>query len=270
MNDETYDKIYSGAGPELDFAQLDQRAGFLAPSGDSSLEAWYRDAAKVKIGSLDDADLSRALRQGVHVPVTAPLAIARLAGEPWRGELYPGELAASLANVDFETWLRLDPAIVARAKTLARALREGEPDDDVAPSEHARAAFEQLYRRAAAATLRAALIVEEGSTADGLTHYELTPDNDTSVGKHLDNRVQIAGTERHHLRVLWEGDGYLVAELGHRGATINGSLLGNDGHGKRVLAPGDRIEVGPAVLRFECVPSCAARGLLGVDQRTQE
>jgi hypothetical protein len=247
MNQATYDKVYKNAGLDLDFATLDARAGFTPTKGDSALETWYRATQKTKISGLSDRDLARALRQGVHVPLTTRAAVMRLQSDPWRGELYPGELAAALGDVEMDDWIRLDAQTTIKAREIADKLAKG----DEAPAPETLAAFDRLRRRTTAALLHGELVIVKGATADGLSRYSLSPDNETTIGKHADNRLQIKGAERHHLRVKLVDRGYVVMELGHRGATVSGKAISSDGRGERALVPGDVIQVGEATLRYE-------------------
>ncbi len=80
----------------VSFARLVKEKGFPEPaqaSGDDfPLPAWYRSIRDVPLDELRIEDISKALRQNIHLEQVIPLALKRLQMEPLAGEMYQGEL----------------------------------------------------------------------------------------------------------------------------------------------------------------------------------
>lgn len=92
----------------LTFAELDHESGIPDPSpatGDEfPIPAWYRSIRNTPVEELTIEDVCKALRQRIHLTAVVPEALAILKREPLAGEMYDGELLASLSVIDKEFW----------------------------------------------------------------------------------------------------------------------------------------------------------------------
>lgn len=67
-----------------------------------SLVKWHNEVINRTVGELTHADVARMLRQGMYIDVAMDKAIEMLKEDPYAGELYTGELLASLLEVNKE------------------------------------------------------------------------------------------------------------------------------------------------------------------------
>jgi hypothetical protein len=119
----------------LTFALLD-RARRIAEPGPASgeeypLEAWYRSVRDLPLDELTTEDLSRALRQNIHLDHIVPLALKILGAEPLAGEMYDGELLVSLKAVPPRYWSRHEDERRSLRSSIEAALRMEEATEDV-------------------------------------------------------------------------------------------------------------------------------------------
>ena len=70
----------------------------------SALGAWYSSIRERDIKDLGDDDLCRVCRQGLFHEVIVPITLARLAEDPLAGDMYEGEMLASLVDVPRKYW----------------------------------------------------------------------------------------------------------------------------------------------------------------------
>ena len=107
----------------MTFAALDREKGVpeSSPAVDEEhpLPAWYRAVRETPLDELAVEDISRALRQQIHPEYVVPIALRLLQTDPLAGEIYDGEIFASLKGVARNYW----PAHVEHATEL-RAIIE--------------------------------------------------------------------------------------------------------------------------------------------------
>lgn len=70
------------------------------PNKEDSLVKWHNEIIEKHLSDLTDADVARMLRQDVLLEVAVPKAFSILKKNPFAGELYTGELLASLLEQD--------------------------------------------------------------------------------------------------------------------------------------------------------------------------
>jgi hypothetical protein len=113
-----------GARRRLTFAMLDREKGIpdLAPATGEEypLPAWYRAVRETPIEELRLEDICKACRQQIHIGHVVPIALRVLQSEPLAGEMYDGELLASMKTIPPDYW----PAHRPEA-TMLRAICEG-------------------------------------------------------------------------------------------------------------------------------------------------
>ncbi len=88
----------------------------------------------------------------------------------------------------------------------------------------------------------AAHLVDETGQALGLTG------EDTSIGRAVDNDIvlEIKGVSRHHARIVWEMDRYVLLDLG----STNGSFVSGNRVTRQPLSGGEAISLGGASFTF--------------------
>jgi hypothetical protein len=119
----------------LTFALLDRERGIAEPppvSGDEyPLAAWYRSVREVPLDEFKVEDISKAIRQNVYLEQVVPLALRLLKSEPLAGELYDGELLASLKAVPSQYWSQHEDERLSIKSAIEAALRMEETTEDV-------------------------------------------------------------------------------------------------------------------------------------------
>jgi len=117
------------ARPQLTFAVLDYERGIpdLPPASDEEypLPAWYRVVRETPLEQLGVEDICKACRQQIHLVHTVPIALRLLQSEPLAGEMYDGELLASLKSVPPDYW-RSHPTEVAMLKFICEGVQRNE------------------------------------------------------------------------------------------------------------------------------------------------
>lgn len=105
------------------FRELENSKGNLRDfqQGNSLLEQWYNAVRDVPIVDLQDGDLCRACRQQLFLEYLVPVAAERLRLRPLAGDLYDGELFASLKEVPVAYW-KDNPATAATIRTVVDGL----------------------------------------------------------------------------------------------------------------------------------------------------
>jgi len=92
----------------MTFSLLDREKGIteLPPVTDEEypLPAWYCSVRDVALEDLTLGDIAKACRQQIHLDYTVPIALIRLTTDPFGGEIYEGELLASMKSVPREYW----------------------------------------------------------------------------------------------------------------------------------------------------------------------
>jgi hypothetical protein len=118
----------------LTFAMLDRERGIpdLTPATGEEypLPAWYRAVRETPLERLGVEDICRACRQQIHLAHIVPIALRLLQSEPLAGEMYDGELLASLKSVPSDYW----PTHTADA-TLLKSFCEGFRKDQSVPDD---------------------------------------------------------------------------------------------------------------------------------------
>ncbi len=73
----------------------------------------------------------------------------------------------------------------------------------------------------------------------------------TSIGRAVNNDIvlEVAGVSRHHARILWEPEQYLLLDLG----STNGSFVSGERVTRHPLSSGDRLSFGGAEFTFHLV-----------------
>jgi hypothetical protein len=119
----------------ISFAVLDKEKGLsvlpAASEEEYPLPAWYRSVREMPIDELTVEDISKAVRQNVHLEHVVPLALRVLESEPLAGELYDGELLVSLKAVPTQYWLQHRDEQRSVKSVIEAALRSGETTEDV-------------------------------------------------------------------------------------------------------------------------------------------
>ena len=97
-----------------------------------SLVKWHNDIINKTPDELTTADVARMLRQGEYMDIAMDKAIAMLKADPYAGELYTGELIASLLEVDkgilYDRKTELD-MIISEAKKDLNSVPWGYPEE---------------------------------------------------------------------------------------------------------------------------------------------
>jgi hypothetical protein len=107
---------------EMTFRDLDGNIAIPEPIW--PLERWYSELRDTRIADLEVPDLARACRQNLYPEAVVQLCLRKLEEDPLAGELYDGELVASLKRVTGDYW-QGHPTERAQFLTLAaRAYRE--------------------------------------------------------------------------------------------------------------------------------------------------
>jgi hypothetical protein len=129
----------------MTFALLDRERGVPEPaSGDEyPLPAWYRIVREVALDELGVEDISKAIRQKIHLEHVVPLALRRLESEPLAGEMYEGELLVSLKSVPLQYWSKHEAERLSLKSVIETALQEEAIADNV------RRDAEELFRTTA-------------------------------------------------------------------------------------------------------------------------
>jgi|GEM_PF-1878126 hypothetical protein len=117
----------------LTFALLDRKRGVPepAPSEEYPLPAWYRSVRELPLDELGIEDISKAVRQNIHLEQVVPLALRRLESEPLAGEMYDGELLVSLKSVPLEYWSKHEAERLSLKSAVEAALQEEAIADNV-------------------------------------------------------------------------------------------------------------------------------------------
>lgn len=74
------------------------------PTPQSPIEDWYIRVRDIPLIDLTDADIARACRQKIYLDVLVPICIKRIEVHPMAGDMYEGELVASLKYLPFTYW----------------------------------------------------------------------------------------------------------------------------------------------------------------------
>jgi len=135
----------AGTHHQLTFATLDRQKGIpdLPPvTGEEyPLPAWYRAVRETPLEELGVEDICKACRQQIHLEHVVPLTLRLLQSEPLAGEMYDGELLASLKSVPSDYW----PTHVAEAAMLKSVCEEVRKNDTI-PDEVRQDVVELLTR----------------------------------------------------------------------------------------------------------------------------
>jgi len=95
------------------------------------LAAWYRAVYHTPIDELSIEDIAKALRQQIHPEHVVPMGLRILESDPLAGEMYDGEVLASLKAVACDYW-RIHPEdTAALGAVIERLLQDTAIADDV-------------------------------------------------------------------------------------------------------------------------------------------
>ena len=97
-----------------------------------SLVAWYDELINKTMDEITYADAARMLRQGVFVEIAMDKAIKYLTSDPFIGDLYTGELIASLLEVEDTELEKRKPdieKIIGEAKKNIDSFPWGYPEE---------------------------------------------------------------------------------------------------------------------------------------------
>lgn len=95
----------------------------------AGLDEWYDKVRDVPIEDLDDLDLCRACRQRLFMAQVVPVAALRLQSDPLAGDVFEGELLASMKSIPSSFWQR-DPLSGGQVLTIAESLLS-HPDNEI-------------------------------------------------------------------------------------------------------------------------------------------
>jgi hypothetical protein len=129
----------------LTFASLDRQMGLPslpAPTAEEyPLPAWYRAVYNKPLDELAVEDICKACRQKIHLEHIVPRALSLLKTDPFAGEMFDGELLASLKPVPPEYWAK-NPAERLALVSLAESVLRHE-----SVTEEVRGDVEELLRK---------------------------------------------------------------------------------------------------------------------------
>ncbi|MBL6707633.1 MAG: hypothetical protein ISQ06_16100 [Planctomycetaceae bacterium] len=112
------------------FRSLEKKqAGGEWQPGSSPLDEWYEAIRDTPIDELSDGNLCRACRQQLYLDAIIPIAVSRLRLDPLAGDMYDGELIASLKAVPSEFWHSSSSEAAAVRSAIAETLRENDDGD---------------------------------------------------------------------------------------------------------------------------------------------
>lgn len=124
-----------GTRRRLTFAMLDHEKGIPDPlpaAGEEyPLPAWYRAIRETPIEELGLEDMCKACRQQIHVEHVVPIALRVLQSEPLAGEMYDGELLASLKSIPPDYWPAHRPEAAMLKAICERTRRQVSLSEDV-------------------------------------------------------------------------------------------------------------------------------------------
>jgi hypothetical protein len=88
-------------------SDLEKGQGIIEVDLDSryALPIWYSKVREKRISQLTDGDIARFIRQDLFLEYIIPEAIKRLREDPTIGDLYYGEVIASLYRVEQAFWI---------------------------------------------------------------------------------------------------------------------------------------------------------------------
>ena len=120
---------------ELTFAALDRQQCIPEPApalaDELPLPAWYRSVRGVPLDRLSVEDISKAVRQRIHVLHVVPLALRMLQSDPLVGELYDGELLVALKSVPDTYWTQQPEKAQVLMAITEQLLQPGTIDADL-------------------------------------------------------------------------------------------------------------------------------------------
>lgn len=205
----------------VSFAEADAAFQYEPGVGSSPLEQWYLKIRSRPLSTLDDADLARAARQGVHLPLTLPRCIERLEAERLAGALYDGELLlASLraASEIADAYPRWSDRIRTLAQDLLDHLDLYSPDEglgrtvDDATLDAIRRELEAGHRdHGVGDAPNPRLVFDVGARRSEIT---LTKIRTISLGTAVDCSIRFdaceSGWQEYHADVRWNGSSYVL------------------------------------------------------------
>lgn len=68
------------------------------------LDLWYQGVRNSKICELSDTDIARFVRQNLYLIYILPEVLSRISQNPFTGDIYSGELIASLVKIGDDFW----------------------------------------------------------------------------------------------------------------------------------------------------------------------
>lgn len=119
---------------DASFLEIERELGLPEPASDSEdypLPRWYRAVRHVPLSALGVADLARACRQQLYPSYVVPFALAMLDKSPLAGEMYDGELLASLKAIPLSYWSEHAPDRAELLSIIDRVLAAPATPDDV-------------------------------------------------------------------------------------------------------------------------------------------
>jgi hypothetical protein len=105
----------------------------LPPAEDEEfpLPVWYRAVRDICLQELGVEDLAKANRQQIHPDYVIPITLRLLQSEPLAGEMYDGELIASLRSAPTGYWSVQTKDTAVLQTVICRAIKMETTDDDL-------------------------------------------------------------------------------------------------------------------------------------------
>ena len=117
----------------ITFAEIEKSQGVQHPTttpyDDYPLPAWYLSVRDKPLRDFTDEDLSTACWENFHPEYIVPIALLRLQENPLAGDLYEGQLLASLKGILNAYWLKHSDQCTHVKKLVDESIDRFESED---------------------------------------------------------------------------------------------------------------------------------------------